>query len=102
MFGVGGLIDSAGAIGSDLASGSYGSAAIQGLRTLQNFQNVNPKEFIMAEATQAIKKQLKGEDPFAFPGADKQKINVLPKSNMIEGTGTVSYTHLTLPTIYSV
>ena len=98
LFGVGGLFQSAGQITEDLASGKFGSAAIQGLRTVQNFQNVDLKDFVRQEAFRGIKKAIKGENPFAFPGSaasagasgPSSKFNPLPKTNVIQGTGTVT------------
>lgn len=95
LFGAGGLFSSAGQITEDLANGKFGSAAIQGLRTAQNFQNVDLKDFVRQEAMQGIKKALKGENPFAFPGSassatgSSSKYNPLPRTNIIQGTGTV-------------
>ena len=92
IFGVGGLFDATNAIGEDLASGKYGSAAIQGLRTFQNFQNIDVKSFVTSEIANGVKKALKGENPFAFPGAgagNSLKYNPLPKTNTLQGTSTV-------------
>jgi hypothetical protein len=94
LFGVGGLFDATGQMSQDLASGKFGSAAIQGLRTFQNFQNVDLKSFVNSEISQGVRKALKGENPFAFPGSAGQsvarKFNPLPKTNFITGTGTVT------------
>jgi hypothetical protein len=92
LFGAGGVFQAGGQISQDLASGKYGSAAIQGLRTFQNFQNIDLKDFLRQEAMLGIKKAIKGENPFAFPGSDsasKQKFNPLPQSTKIKGTGIV-------------
>ncbi|MBR20199.1 MAG: hypothetical protein CMA64_08680 [Euryarchaeota archaeon] len=96
LFGIGGIFQSAGQITEDLANGKFGSAAIQGLRTVQNFQNVDLKDFVRQEAFRGIKKAIKGENPFAFPGSassaagSSSKYNPLPKTNVIQGTGTVT------------
>ncbi len=94
VFGVGGIFDATNSITEDLANGKFGSAAIQGLRTFQNFQNIDVKQFVTSEITQGVKKALKGENPFAFPGsgssgANKLKYNPLPRTNTLGGSATV-------------
>lgn len=92
VFGLGGIMDATASISKDLAGGNFGSAAIQGLRTFQNFQNVDLKSFVSSEINQGIKKALKGENPFAFPGTEsngKLKYNPLPESSTLAGTAEV-------------
>lgn len=54
ILGPGGLVDSIGTIGSDIAVGNFGSAAYNALRTAQNLKNFNLGSIAKEEAVQAI------------------------------------------------
>ena len=79
IFGPGGLVDAAGTIGSDLASGSLkgvASGVLTGLRGAKNLKGANLKNMLKSELTGMATNALRGNNPignFKFPGSGAGK-----------------------------
>ena len=96
LLGPGGIFDTTGSIGADLARGDIASAAVTGLRNIDNLKGVNLKEFAEAEITGAAVSALRGKHSnvgnFTFPNKKQNLGNPLPhvpKGSPV-GNGSVS------------
>ena len=81
IFGPGGIVDSVGSIGADLAGGNIGSAVVTGLRGAQNLKGANLGKMLKSELTGMAVGALRGQNPlgdFSFPNA-KSSGNPLPR-----------------------
>ena len=78
LLGPGGLIDSAGDIAENIASGNYGAAAIGALRTARNLKNTNLRRVASEELKQVARDILRGQN--------KQSTIFVPtKSSILSG-----------------
>ena len=98
IFGPGGIVDAAGSIGADLASGDakgIASAVVTGLRSAKNLKGANLKGMLKSELTGMAMGALRGQNPlgdFSFPSSKSPSsggnpLPVVPRVSTVSAQG---------------